>query len=286
MSFGMNENASQPLNLLNLPPSLFFPSSSNKGWIGTDGQWVSSQPNPNTVNLIPRFKSLIASLYPSTKLGIHEWNWGAESDISGGLAIVDVLGIFAREGLDQASYWTSPKSGSAAWLGWWIVRGGAVPFGSTYLPVSFPGIKLNASLSGVYAGQSASGATTLLLVNKDPDNAQIVKIGANVNSGRYSVKYFGQSLGLKTFETALCLQAGDDVVVPAYSAAHLAFVGGAGCVAITTTTVTTQTPTTSATATTTASATATASATKTRTASKTLSLTATRTRTSTATKKK
>ncbi|KAI9034507.1 glycoside hydrolase family 44-domain-containing protein [Hyaloraphidium curvatum] len=212
---------------LRSPRSLWDPTYKDEGWIGRDGQWSTNQPNPNYVYLIPRFRDLIAQNYPGTSFGIHEWNFGAEADISGGLAVTDVLGIFAREKLDAASYWTSPAEGSAAWLGWWIVRGGRIPFGSTYLPITFSS-QPNWDLTGVYAAHSG-GNTTLLLVNKDPSNFQAFAVGSGVAAGQYSVKYFGQSLGIRKFETNLCLVPGDKVLLPPYTAAHLAYAGAGSC---------------------------------------------------------
>jgi hypothetical protein len=58
--------------------------------------------------LIPRAKKWIEEYYPGTKLGITEYNWGAEADMSGAIALADSLGIFAEQKLDLACYWTWP----------------------------------------------------------------------------------------------------------------------------------------------------------------------------------
>jgi len=75
----------------------------------TDESWIDAQ-----VDLIPRMKAWINQYYPGTKLGISEWNWGGESNMSGALAIADVLGLYGREGIYLASYWTYPNQGSPA----------------------------------------------------------------------------------------------------------------------------------------------------------------------------
>ena len=62
--------------------------------------------------LIPRLRDWINRYYPGTRLAIGEWNWGADKTMNGALAIADVLGIFGREGVDMAAYWTSPPADS------------------------------------------------------------------------------------------------------------------------------------------------------------------------------
>ena len=68
----------------------------------------------SVIMLIPRMKSWVATNYPGTKIGITEYNWGAEPNINGATAQADILGIFGREGLgsghplDHAGPNTSP----------------------------------------------------------------------------------------------------------------------------------------------------------------------------------
>ena len=47
---------------------------------------------------------------------IGEWNYGAEGDMSGGLATAETLGRFADAGVAKAFYWTFPPRGSPAYL--------------------------------------------------------------------------------------------------------------------------------------------------------------------------
>ncbi len=69
-----------------------------------DESWINKK-----INLIPRMRTLINEHYPETKFGLSEWNFGAEESINGALAIADTLGIFGRENLYFATYWTHPK---------------------------------------------------------------------------------------------------------------------------------------------------------------------------------
>lgn len=76
-----------------------------------DESWIARTDTPE-VNLIPRMKGWIDQYYPDTKLGITEWKWGAEGSMNGALAIADVLGIYGREGVYLANYYTNPPLGS------------------------------------------------------------------------------------------------------------------------------------------------------------------------------
>src|SRR5581483_8266997 len=67
-----------------------------------DPSWINS-----VIMLIPRMKNWVATYYPGTKLGITEYNWGAEKSINGATTEADILGIFGREGLDLATRWWS-----------------------------------------------------------------------------------------------------------------------------------------------------------------------------------
>ncbi len=84
--------------------SLWDPTYKDESWIARSEQ--------SSVQLIPRMKGWIDQYYPGTKLGITEWNWGADETVNGALAIADVLGIYGREGVYLACYWTNPKLGS------------------------------------------------------------------------------------------------------------------------------------------------------------------------------
>ena len=80
--------------------ALWDPTYVDESWIG------------DSIQLIPRLRAWVDQYYPGTKLAIGEWNWGADTTMNGAAAIADVLGIFGREGVDLAAYWTSPHAAS------------------------------------------------------------------------------------------------------------------------------------------------------------------------------
>jgi len=80
--------------------SLWDPGYTDESWIGTP------------VRLIPRMKEIIAGYLPGIPLAITEYNWGRDAGISSALAQVEVLGVFAREGVDLATRWEAPAPGT------------------------------------------------------------------------------------------------------------------------------------------------------------------------------
>lgn len=135
--------------------SLWDPTYVDESWIG------------DTVRLIPRLRGWVDQYYPGTQLAIGEWNWGGEQSASGALAVADVLGIFGREGVDMAAYWTSPPLGSPAAEGFKMYtnydrRGHG--FGDSAVAA-----EINASPDdvAVYASvDSGSGDTVIVVINK------------------------------------------------------------------------------------------------------------------------
>ncbi|HXC98453.1 MAG TPA: glycoside hydrolase family 44 protein, partial [Verrucomicrobiae bacterium] len=94
-----------------------------------DPSWINS-----VIDLIPRMKNWAATYYPGTKVGVTEYNWGAEANIGGATAQADIDGIFGREGLDIATRWTTPATGTPTYLAMKMYRnydGNKSTFGDT-----------------------------------------------------------------------------------------------------------------------------------------------------------
>lgn len=83
---------------LQAPRSLWDPTYVEDSWIAED---MTRGP----IAMIPRLREIINNNYPGIKLSFSEYAHGGEKHISGGLAQVDTLGIFAREGVFAASHW-------------------------------------------------------------------------------------------------------------------------------------------------------------------------------------
>jgi hypothetical protein len=140
-----------------------------------DETWIGSQ-TVNIVKLIPRLKAWVASYYPGTPIGITEYNWGAESHINGATAQADILGIFGREGLDLATRWTTPDASTPTFKAMKLYRnydGNKSTFGDISVRANAP----NPNTFGAYAAvRSSDGAMTVMVINKDLNNATPVTL--------------------------------------------------------------------------------------------------------------
>jgi hypothetical protein len=188
-------------------------------WDGTyvDESWIGAP-----VRLIPRLREWIERSYPGTRLAIGEWNWGADTTLNGALAIADVLGIYGREGVDVAAYWTVPPPGSPGAAAFALYtnhdgRGGA--FGERSLPA-----RSSASADvTVYASRdSREGDLVLVAINKRPDVAIPVRMllegGPITASGRgYRL---GQDTGatMRRIDVPAIRDASLSMALPPYSA--------------------------------------------------------------------
>ena len=126
-----------------------------------DESWIADK-----VQLIPRMRQWVATYYPGTKLGITEYNWGAENHMNGATAQADVLGIFGREGLDIATRWTTPAATTPTYKAMKLYRnydGNKSTFGETSVSASTADPD---SLSSFAAVRTKDGALTVMLVNK------------------------------------------------------------------------------------------------------------------------
>jgi len=79
-----------------------------------DESWIKE-----AVFLIPRMKEIIAKNYPGRGLQIGEYNFGAEHHPAGAVALAEVLGRYALNGVSHAYYWTYPKKPKPAY---WAFR--------------------------------------------------------------------------------------------------------------------------------------------------------------------
>jgi hypothetical protein len=125
-----------------------------------DESWIN-QP----VMLIPRLKQWIAQNYPGTGLAITEYRWGGEDDASGAIALANVLGIFGREGVDVAAYWTYPKPHSPAGAAFRLYAntdGTGAHFGDRSLPAT----SSDQGIAVFAAKHSNTGEVDIILVNQ------------------------------------------------------------------------------------------------------------------------
>jgi hypothetical protein len=127
----------------------------------TDETWVNDR-----VQLIPRMRQWVNTYYPGTRIGITEYNWGAENHISGAIAQADLLGIFGREGLDMAVRWGTPASSSPTYKAFKLYRnydGQRSTFGNMSVAALAPDPD---NVAAYAALRSTDGALTIMVVSK------------------------------------------------------------------------------------------------------------------------
>jgi hypothetical protein len=144
--------------------------STQQLWNGgyTDESWLGDTELAQ-LELIPRLHELVDRYYPGLQIAITEWNYGNEEQINGGLAIVDVLGIFGREGLDMATYWTYPPAGTPGASAFQLFRnydGQGGHFGDERLP-THSSDELRFAAYG--SRNSETGDMLIATVNKQPN---------------------------------------------------------------------------------------------------------------------
>lgn len=195
--------------------SLWDPTYVDESWIG------------EPVYLIPRMLDLIKTNYPGTKLGINEWNFGAEESLNGALTIADALGIFGREGLYFASYWRYPPQNSPGYFAFKMFTnfddaGGR--FGETAV---FAQTTDSDTASAYAALDSATGDLHIMLLNKQPGEAATLTLDlGDWEGGETAVfyRYDSENLGgIVSGETAV--GANMEMTLPPYSITLLVIPG-------------------------------------------------------------
>lgn len=155
---------------LNAPRSLWDPTY-------VEDSWITRGNGHKPLLLIPSVRARIARCYPGTALAFNEYNFGGGDHISGALAFLDALGIFARERVEYACLW---PEGPDAWHHGAIrllrnFDGKGATVGSAMLPVRSSD---NADFS-TYAYRSDEGGCQILIINKrsTPQTAQLALRG-------------------------------------------------------------------------------------------------------------
>jgi Glycoside hydrolase family 44 len=127
----------------------------------TDPSWIDSK-----IQLLPRMRQWVARDYPGTKTSLSEYNLSVADATTNALIEADTLGIFAREGLDLATFWPMPNDGSLlddAFRMYRDYNGHGAKFGNTWVRST----SANQAKVAVYgARRSSDGAYTILVINK------------------------------------------------------------------------------------------------------------------------
>ncbi len=163
---GKTDNSANALRLRSTR-SLWDPTYKDESWIDTQ------------VQLIPRLRAWIDSSYPGTKIGINEWNWGADNTMNGALAVAEVLGIMGSKQVYMACYWTAPKINSPGYFAYKMFRnaddsGGG--FGDTAVMASSSSREYVSCFGSV---DSSTGQPVVMVLNKMEKHSVMAEISLN-----------------------------------------------------------------------------------------------------------
>jgi mannan endo-1,4-beta-mannosidase len=172
---------------LQAPRSFWDESYVERSWITQESQ--------KPVRLLPWFQEMISKRFPGTYLTMTEYNFGGTKHVSGGLAQVDVLGVFGREGVFMSNYWGNaagvgdlPPYVAAAFRLFRNYDGKGGKFGDTAVLASSP----NQDLLSVFAATDAKNPKrlTVIVVNKHQQHIYDGAFDIGVAGGHTSAKTF------------------------------------------------------------------------------------------------
>ncbi len=168
---------------------LYDPQWTSESWIadlGDHATWHYSKPG-----LIRRVRGWIDEACPGTRLAITEYNWGADNGASSALAQAEVLAIFGREGVDAATRWVSPRSGSLVERAFrlHLDYDGA---GSRVEGTSVRATSADVDALGAYAVHRAGSRVMLLLFNKATTaTTAAIDLGSRFDGGWRAYRFSG-----------------------------------------------------------------------------------------------
>jgi hypothetical protein len=131
-----------------------------------ENSWVQ-QYDSQFLPWIPNLQSSISARYPGTKLSFSEYSYGGESDISGGIAQADVLGIYGKFGVYLGCVWilhgTPPPVYTAAAFNLYLNYDGQ---GGRFGDTSVLAADSDTVNTSAYASVDSAGSLHVVVLNK------------------------------------------------------------------------------------------------------------------------
>jgi hypothetical protein len=150
------------------------------------------QPKNTIAFRIPRMRAIVNSTYPGTPMAFTEWSaeFAGASDFSTALGDADAYGILGRERMTLASRWGAPDPANPNYQALKLYTnydGAHHGFGQVSVSATH---NADPSLFSVYAATNSSGTSmTILLLNKDPNNAAQVSWNVRGFSASQATSY-------------------------------------------------------------------------------------------------
>jgi len=203
---GVFSNASDPATQalrIRSVRALFDPDYVDESWINTP------------VALIPLLKRWIGQQYPGTGIAISEYNWGGEHDASGAVALAEVLGIYGREGVALATYWTFPPPASPAGAAFRLYRN-FDGNGATIGDISIPVTSNQAGVVAFASRHSNSREVDVVLVNESATRPATVHLNLGLGGTEVATQ-FQVAPGSSTIARSPLANSSQPITLPAYS---------------------------------------------------------------------
>ncbi len=165
---------------LQAPRSLWDPTYVENSWITQDSLPYQPAGTPakfkgDAIQLLPREQAIVNEYDPGTKISISEYDYGGATDISGGIAEADVLGIFGQQNVFSANEWPLQSSEP-------FIAGGMNMFrnydgaNSTFGDTSISATTDDTADTSIYASVDSAhpGVLTLVAINKTNSNVNTI----------------------------------------------------------------------------------------------------------------
>jgi MYXO-CTERM domain-containing protein len=170
----------------------YYPQGGNPPEI-TRSLWDPTYTDPSWINdiirLIPRMHDWVNAHYPGTKISLSEFDFGHHNEAVGAVTYAEILGIFAREGLDMATAWSPPDVGEAAFGAYVLYRnfdGSGGHFEDSYARTTVTGSGLAA-----FGAVGATRATVALANENTSATPTQITLGNFQPSGSASIYALG-----------------------------------------------------------------------------------------------
>ncbi len=163
---------------LQAPRTLWDPTYTEDSWIVQYNKWA--------LPLIPKVQDSINKFNPGTKLSFTEYSYGADNNITGGIAQADVLGIFGKYGVYNANVWGGGAYTAAGFNIYTNYDGNGSAYGNTKVKAETSDVE-NSSVYASILGTDDS-KLHIIMINKNYDSPMTVNFniagGKSYNSGR------------------------------------------------------------------------------------------------------
>ncbi len=150
-----------------------------------EGGWINA-----VIEFLPSLKRIIAKTKPELKLAVGEYNFHGERDVSGAIALAEVLRVFIEQDVYVAAYWIDPPKDSPAAAAFRLYRnydGAGAAFGDRFLESRF-GPHDDVTL--VAAKSEQEKKVTVIVLNKSVDQARTMTLTVDGLPSMKSTKSF------------------------------------------------------------------------------------------------